>query len=390
MAEQIHIVKQAVRAVLPWWISFCLIVFIFGMAMQFLPNMMNLPRFYGTQWANNLTHHDPFSNMMIAEQGYGKTGRIDLQTSVRYPAFPMAVRFTMRATGWSGPIAMFWVSKLFLFGGLVGLWLLVMHLHGEEQANRAVPYMLFPLLGSGYTWMMSFPEPVHLFTWTLGFYFILTKRYYLCGLVTVLGVWSRPQALLILPAYALILLDELRRKEYQGVFDTRLWRNGLFVGVIPFVAHSAWILHISKITQLPFSPITAQAPYGRSEFQLPWERVWEHIQWVWETRDLIYRPETVFEVYQFILIALALCGMVYLVIRRQLPLGILVFSALCVGLGLSTAIFASGRYALLTWIPVVAIYFIPKKYDQVIIPIGVSFSFLLVVLLSMTEWRFTA
>ena len=51
--------------------------------------------------------------------------------------------------------------------------------------------------------------------------------------------------------------------------------------------------------------------------------------------------------------------------------------------GLSTANYALGRFALLTWIPIALTYVIPQRYDKVVIPIGISLSFLVLVMLGL-------
>jgi len=383
--------RRALTSVLPLWAGFVLTCFLWGSALESFPRPLQLPEYHGTGWAQNLSHGDAFANLMIADYGYGIQGRVDLQSSVRYPVFPMLTRYFSLMTGLSGAVSLFWVSQLALLVGLIGLWLLVEHLHDPTYADRAVMYMLFPLIGSGYTWVLSFPEPLHLLTWTLGFYFILRREFYLCALVTIIGVWTRPQAILILIPYAYILRDGLRRGEYDNFMDQRLWRDGLFVGVIPFALHSAWILHVSNLTQLPFSPITAQAAYGRDELIAPWLTVIERFNGIFSGGDFFIRPEIFYETAQVILILILVAVLIALMLRQRVHPAVVIFSVLTVLLGLSSSLFAIGRFALLTWIPITFIYLVPRRYDVYVLPVGVFLNFLMTALLTTSPlWAYRA
>jgi hypothetical protein len=320
---------------------------------------------------------------LIAEEGYGAEGRL-LQSSVRYPLFPLLSRAVSELTGISSAQSLFWVSKIGLLMGLIALWLLVDHLHDTHQADRAMIYMAFPLLGTGYTWLMSYPESLHLLTWALGFLFLLRGRYAWCGLVTVLGIWTRPQALLILPGYAVILIEAYRRGEFKSLFDRRLWQAGLLSCGPPLLAAAIWMLYISDLADLPLSPITAQAGYLRGEFRLPWERIVQRIQWMLSGDPLNRSWSAWFEAWHLLVIVLSLGILGGIAWRGRLPWGIWVFSLSTVGLGLSTAVYAVGRFALLTWIPLAALYVIPEDYDRYLMPVTVSLAFLSVTVLGLS------
>lgn len=380
-----QIVKQALRAVVPPWLSICVIALIWGLTMQTLPGLMEGANFYPTSWAANLAHYDPHAYLLVAEQGYGAEGR-DFQSSVRFPLFPFFARALTQLTGIDTYESLFWISKAGLLVGLIGLWLLVMLLHNAEQASRATLYMLFPLLGSGYTWLMSYPEALHLAFWAFGFYLLYRRQDYLCGLVTVLSMWTRPQSVVILPVFALVLLgDAIREHGVRGLLDWHLWRRGLLVCGLPLLAYSAWILHISRLTELPLSPIAGQQTYGRSMFLLPWERVISRLTQPFQANAVPFRWETIFEYYQLMFIVIALLVLALLALRRRIPWSLVLFSILSIAPGLSTGIFGVGRYALLTWIPLAAIYVIPKRYDSVVIPVGAALSFLALVVVGLTK-----
>jgi len=89
-------------------------------------------------------------------------------------------------------------NKLFVFLMILPLWVLVRDLHGEKQADRAVGYLLFPLLGTAFVWwrlprtrIFQFSMYLHCCYWYDG---ILPVR-----LATLVCLWSRPQAIFLLP-----------------------------------------------------------------------------------------------------------------------------------------------------------------------------------------------
>lgn len=375
--------KQAFRAVIPHWLLLCLLSMIWGLTLQTFPGLMEGAEYYATAWPDNLAHHDPYGYILVAEQGYGADGR-ETQSSVRYPLFPLFNRLVAQITGMSGALTAFWVSKLALLAGLIGLWLLTHELHDAHLAGRAVAYMLFPLLGTGFTWFMSYPEPIHLLSWSFGFYFLLKRQHYVCGLITILGIWTRPQAIVILPIYALILLDRVRTGEYRSLWDERLWRHGLLTCAPGLLAFVAWILHISRITGLELSPITAQYTYGRGEFDMPWQRVWDRITFMSGESTLALAWGRLFEAWHLLLGFISLIMLSGLAAHRRVYWALVLFSALSVIPGLSTAIYAIGRYALLTWIPLTLIYLIPPKYDAVVIPFGLALSFVALTVLGLS------
>lgn len=376
-------IKQAFRDVFPYWLALCTIAVIFGLSMQLLPGFMESPTYYPTTWAANLAHADPYSYQLIAEQGYGAEGR-GLQTSVRFPLYPFLARVLIQVTGIDADVSIFVLSKAALLVGLMGVWLLVAHLHGREQAERAALYVVFPLLGSGYTWMMSYNEPLHLALWTLGFLLLYKRQYALCGLVTVLNVWTRPHGVLILPCFALVLAaDAVREQGTRGLLDRDLWLRGLLTCGLPLLAFSAWVLHISRLTEIPLSPFTAQGNYGRDDFMLPWVRLANILLRPFRPNPPPYTFGMIFEYFQDVLIMVALAAMCVRAGRRRLPWTMPLFTVLSLAPGLSTANYALGRFALLTWIPIALTYVVPPRFDKVVIPIAISLSFLALVLLGL-------
>lgn len=385
-AGEVVLIRRALRGVAPWWVLMVVLALMWGVAKLSLPAPPNIATLYERTVFGNLTYHDAYSNIRLAEEGYRADSMRGFQTSVRFPVHPMLTRFLSRATGWDTLTSAFVASKAALLGGLLGLWLLVAHLHGETWADRAIPYMLFPVLGSGYTWYLSFPEPVHLLTWTLGLYWLLRGQVVPAALITVVGMWTRPHAVLILPVFALVLLVKWRNGEYKNLLDPRLWWHGTLVGGLPLIAFSAWMLHMTNITQSPYSPIVAQQQFGRVNM-LPWEMLGDRLYRMSLQPDPGQQLGYVLEVGQVGMALAAILLLAWLVIwerdetRRPHP-ALPLLSLLFILPGMSTGLFGIGRYALLTWIPLVWLYIVPRRYDALLWMFGLGVSFILFILLT--------
>ncbi|MDX2162886.1 MAG: hypothetical protein SF162_16330 [bacterium] len=368
-------VGTALRFVLPRWIAFCALCIVTGISMQVLPGMAERAQLYIDSWSHNLVFGDAMGSLTITELGYSDSDR-EVSPAVRFPLYPLMVRWAAPLFGGDTSLSAFWVSKIALLAGLVGLWVLVEHLHGAQHANRTTPYMLFPFLGTAYTWIYSYPEAAYLALWTWGFVLLFKKAYYGCALVTILAVWSRPHAVLILIPYALYLLIETYR-ERRPLGDSALWRAGLLTCGLPLIAFAAWVLHVSQISALPFAPITAQTEYGRAEqVVLPWMQIPRRLEYMQTYGVFAFNWTVLFENYQLISIMVSLILFGLFALWRRVPLVIVAFSILTIIPGLSTGIFAIGRYALLTWVPLAALYIVPPKYDAVLLPLLIGMNYL--------------
>ncbi len=375
-------VLRAVRSVLPWWGLMVVLALSWGVARLSLPNPPNISTFYERTVFGTLAYHDAFSNIRLAEEGYRDVGMREYQTSVRFPVHPMLTRFVSRFTGWDTATSAFVVSKAALLGGLVGLWLLVAQLHSEAWASRAIPYMLLPLLGSGYTWYLSFPEPVHLLTWTLGLYWLLRDEILPCTLITIVGVWTRPHAVLILPVFALVLLVKWRNGEYRGLFDGRLWRHGVLVGGIPLLAFSAWMLHMTHITGIAYAPIVGQDQFGRVR-STPWAVLGDRVYRMSLQPDPGLQLGYVLEIGQVSMALFAVILLLWLAHKRRAHPALFMLTLLFILPGMSTGLFAIGRYALLTWTPLLWLYLVPRRFDALLWMLGLGFSYVLFILLTL-------
>jgi len=376
---------QAIRSVLPVWLALCVSALILGVALERMPGVLEGEQYYPATWTANLAHFDPHAYLLVAEQGYGAEGR-GLQSSVRFPLFPFLTRAAIQITGWDGYTVMFWLTKAALLIGLIGVWLLVERWHDSEQADRAVLYVSFPLLGSGYTWLMSYPEALHLALWTAAFLLLLNQRCYLAGLIAALTMWSRPQAVALVPTFALMLLIEaLREHGWRGLLTPALWTRGLLVCGLPALAYSAWLWRISAITEVPFSPFTSVFGYGRELIGAPWQPVIDLLATPFRFPDRVLTWEVQFALWQVTLTLVLLAVLIVLVARQRVPFAALAFTIFSLLPALSTGTTSIGRYALLTWIPIALIYVIPKRFDRAVIPVGVAFSMLTFFVLNLSR-----
>ncbi|MBK8026497.1 MAG: hypothetical protein IPK19_35195 [Chloroflexi bacterium] len=362
-----HVLTALIR-VMPVWLSLCVISVFWGVSMEMVPGVMEGSLFYPNDWAANLAHFDPNDYLLIAEQGYSE----GIQ-SVRFPLFPFLLRMLIGVTNLEGYVALFVLSKLFLLVGMVALWMLARHLWGMDQAQRVVLYTAFPLLGSGYTWLMSYAEPLYLALWASGFLLLFRRKIALAGLVAVLTVWVRPQAVLQVAGFAVVLAADVIQKEgWRGLTTRQFWRDGLLACGLPLLAYTAWMLRISHVTQLPLSPMTAVQAYGRVDWVPPWDRVLERFRFVLNHSFSEAGWTLLFEDYQLLVALLSLCILIVLASRRRLPWGLVVFTALSILPGLSSSVTSVGRYALLTAIPIAPVFIIPRRLDAAVLPVGLG------------------
>jgi hypothetical protein len=348
-------------AVLLAWLIHLAISLMFGLILQANPELPESPWFFAPDWASNLAHWDLHWEARTVDQGYGAD--FVPQTSAKFPLAAMTARLLVQTTGVSIPAALFVVNKVGVLAGLWALWLLVDALYDRRAANRAVGYVAFSLLGTAYIYWMSYPDPLFLAQWALAFYWFYRGCYYQAGLVTTLAVWTRPQAALLIGVFALSVVVSQAKTRGLGraLRSPGLWRQGLAVCLPPTLGLAAWVIHISNITGISFSPYVAQAESGRADLMWPWQRL------ILRAGVMLQEWRTLpfgiwLEGWQLLLVLAGLIGIVVLVRRGTLRWELALFTLLSVFIPLTTRVMAIGRFATLTWIPLVLIGLIPARY----------------------------
>ncbi len=373
------------RVVLVLWLLHLFISLGLGFYLQANPELPEAPWFFAPDWASNLAHWDVLWETRIADQGYGPD--FSPQTSAKFPLAAFLARLLHQASGVSLQVALFIVNKVGILIGFWALWRLMNRLYDATTANRAVAYMACSLFGTSFIYWMSYPDPLFLAWWALAFCALFTDRPYRAGLWATLAVWTRPQGALLLPVFALsILIDSLKTHSFRHAFLNRaFWLNVLSACLIPSLALIAWVIRVSDVTLIPFSPYIAQQDVRQTGLIWPWQRIIERFQAMFNFAEPLNMGKWL-EGYQLALLIALLIVLCVVCWRRKLRWELLTFSVLSVFLPLMTGFFAIGRFATLTFLPLAFIYIVPAKrrwIDYLLWLIGIILSLLVFVALNI-------
>jgi hypothetical protein len=339
---------------------------------------------------SNLIRHDVRMEAALVNTGLQPD---NLPIATKFPLFAMTTRLAADLLNLDTADALFIMSKLYQLLGFLGLWTLVLEVtQSQQQANRAILYMFFSLLGSGYAWVFPYPEGLFLATWTWAFIFFFREWYPAAGAVTVLAVLSRPQAApSILPAFFLsILVVAFRHRSLlRHEFDQFVVRFGLPILLtcgLPLIVYTAWLWRASTLTQMSFAPFQAQLYFGRNVLTFPTRPLWQVIENL--GNGLVFRSfGTLFDSYTALLVIIGSAVLCWLTWKQKIPIALTIFSILNVFMALASGqLYGLGRFAMLTWISVVPIYCIRtnnKYLDSLLWALGLFISTLVIAVLSL-------
>lgn len=397
------------RSVLFAWLLHLIISLAFGFSLQANPDAVEAQWFSTPDWAGNLAHWDVNWEIRISDQGYGPD--FSPQTSAKFPLASLFARLLHQLLRLPIQVALFIVNKTSLLAGLWALWRLVARLYDAPTADRAVRYMAFPLFGTAFIYWMSYPDVLFLLWWSLAFTYLFEGNYLRAGLLATLAVWTRPQGAILVPVFALSILFGSSHvlnpsKTISNLCGLRVlcgsisyslrtrafWQKVLAACLIPALGLVGWLIRISDVTGIPFSPYIAQADVGRANLRWPWQRIGERLHWMTTQGEPLNAGRWV-ENWQLALIVLGLLVMLVVWWRGKLRWELLAFSALSIGLPLATAIMAIGRFATLTWLPLVFIYVIPARWRWLdallwLAGIGLAVAILANINLKPSDWYY--
>ncbi|MFZ5425176.1 MAG: hypothetical protein ACOZAO_05255 [Patescibacteria group bacterium] len=347
-------VKHALKFAVLMTLLLRAIALVWGFTMQTLPGVMEGSGLFDTDWASNLAHWDPELERLVILWGYQPQSVL----SSKYPFFSMITRALIQLTGMEVTTAMFVVTTVGVFYGFFALWMLLDYLRDMEYADRVIWYMPFSFLGTGFVFLMSFPEAFHIGFWSDAFRRFFNKDYFGASLFVGLAVLTRPQSIVLLPVFALSILHQ-----EQGNINAVV-EKGLKACGFPTLVYVVWTWWVSKITEVGLSPITAQDYFRRGDKGLPWTRTHEWFDWLRYNNPSEFNWGQVFETYHLLLIGVGLIVLAFMVYRKELRWELFLFTLLSIMLPLSTHVFAIGRFALATWMPFAYAELIPQKYDK--------------------------
>jgi len=364
------------RMVLALWLLHLVISLAFGFYLQANPEISEAPWFFAPDWASNLAHWDILWETRMADQGYGPF--FTPQTSAKFPLAALSARLLHQTFGVSLQVALFIVNKVGTLLGFWALWRLVNQLYDAMTANRVVGYVACSLFGTSFIYWMSYPDPLFLAWWALAFEALFNGRPYRAGLWATLAVWTRPQGALLLPVFAFsILFTNLKTHGLRStLFNRVFWSNVLSACLLPSVALIAWVIRVSDVTLIPFSPYYVQKDLRQTGLIWPGQRIIERFQRLFQDSQSLSKGQLL-ESYQLVIVIILLLVLCVVCWRGKLRWELLAFSFLSIFIPLLTAIVAVGRFALLTILPLGFVYIIPAKYRWLdvafwIIGIGLS------------------
>jgi hypothetical protein len=379
------------RIVVVLWLLHILISLTFGFYLQANPEISEAPWFFAPDWASNLAHWDVLWETRIADQGYGPD--FSPQTSAKFPLAALSARLLHQAFGLSLQVALFIVNKIGILIGFWALWRLVNRLYDSTTANRVVGYVACSLFGTSFIYWMSYPDPLFLAWWALAFEALFTGKPYRAGLWATLAVWTRPQGALLLPIFALsILINSLKERGFKPtILNPAFWSNVFSACLLPALALIAWVIRVSDVTLIPFSPYAVQKDLRQTGLIWPGQRIIQRFQTLFQNSQALSKGQWL-ETYQLVLVIILLLVLCVVCWRGKLRWELLAFTVLSIFLPLLTAIVAVGRFAILTFLPLAFVYIIPAKYrwlDVVLWIIGIGLSLWLLFALNVASQAIT-
>ncbi len=385
-AHRIAVPQLAIpRMVVALWVLHLAISLAIAFYLQANPELPEAPWFSASDWASNLTHWDMVWEMRIADQGYGPN--FWPQTSSKFPLAALLTRIQHQLLGLPTPIGLFIVNKVGLLAGLWALWRLVASLYDSSTADRAVCYMACPIFGTSFIYWMSYPDTLFLASWALAFLALFSGQTYRAGLWSTLAVWTRPPAALLLPVFALsIFVASVKSIGVRATCLSRtFWHHVFSACLLPSIALIAWVIRVSDVTGIPFSPYLAQRDVRQTGLIWPWQRIIERIQLMLETIQSLDMGKWL-EAWQLLFIIVTLVILVVLYWRGRLRWELLLFTMMSIFLPLMTGIFAIGRFATLTWLPLAFVYVVPANrrwFDRALWIVGITISLLIFILINI-------
>jgi hypothetical protein len=364
------------RIVMTLWLMHLAISLAFGLYLQANPELSEAPWFFAPDWASNLAHWDVLWETRMADQGYGPD--FSPQTSAKFPLAALSARLIHQAFGVSLQVALFIVNKVGMLLGFWALWRLVNRLYDSTIANRVVGYVTCSLFGTSFIYWMSYPDPLFLAWWVLAFEALFAGKNYRAGLWATLAVWTRPQGALLLPVFALsILVTSLKTHGLRStLFNCVFWSNVFSACLIPTFALITWVVRVSDVTLIPFSPYTVQKDLRQTSLIWPGQRIIQRFQTLFQDAQALSKGQWL-ESYQLVLVIILVIVLCVICWRGKLRWELLAFTVLSIFLPLLTAIVAVGRFAILTFLPLAFVYIIPAKHrwlDIVFWIIGIGLS----------------
>ncbi len=355
------------RKVLPLIILLYTASLLIGLFLQAHPELIEARQNYGVEtasgivypWHENLSHWDIYNEMQIVREWY-TPAHPDL--AVKFPFLSGTTRAIWLLTGGSISLIITLVAKAGLLFGFAEFWRLMTFLKGERFAHRAVCWLAFPFLGTGYVWLMNYPEGWYLGFWSAALYLFFRNRDFAAGLAAAAAVLTRPQGMLLTGVLGLAILWKAFRLEAPTAEKTRyILRRGLAVGLLPVMVWLAWVLHVSDLVGLELAPYSGQRYWSRTAWVLPWQTLYRFA--IRRARLGFNNAAQVIVTAQILLMCFSLLYLFRAVRRGKLRGELWLYSLLALVLPLTSQIVSIGRYALLTVVPLTPLY-LPGRWQR--------------------------
>lgn len=196
-----------------------------------------------------------------------------------------------------------------------------------------------------------------------------------------------PQGALLLPVFALsIIVISIKTHGIRAALRTQaMWIKLVSACFLPAIALIAWIIRVSDVTGIPFSPYVAQRDVRPSGLIWPWQRILDRFLWMLNPTEPLSLGRWL-EGWHLALLLFTLIALCLIYWRGRLRFEVWLFTLLSIFLPLMTAIFGIGRFATLTWLPLVFVHIIPahrRLLDRVLWSFGIILSLLVFIALDI-------
>jgi hypothetical protein len=166
----------------------------------------------GTYVARALGRWDGAWYLWVARWGYPDTATLSKHLSdvAFFPGYPIAVRGVSAATGWTQLTSALVIATVLGAVATSLVWLLANKFADRKVADRAAA--LFAFFPGAFVLSMAYAEALMLVAIAAALIFVIRRQWVLAGIAGLVATMTRPNALAIVAALAVVALVEIWRR----------------------------------------------------------------------------------------------------------------------------------------------------------------------------------